>query len=246
LAEPLRGMPYISVKDMETGREITNSILESHRINSPYILESSDKTFFRNLQEELGVLEKGRVDLKLLARILLKYDPNSLVHGVFLAKKDLAGGRLRLPRTLSSFIEAEDVVVAASGGVKFDIVDPGGETRKGFGHVPFSRDEYAARRIAVYFSIDLEQLRGFGLPPKAEEFLLNLMFFKILGFLNRGLRLRTACDLKVKTMPGALEPSGVPVPSLESIEMALPAMVESCSGYFADPPVSTVKYDLGH
>jgi hypothetical protein len=65
----------------------------------------------------------------------------SLIHGVFLAKKDLAGGRLRIARALSAFIEASGVNIAASGGVKNDHVNPSGDTKSGFGNVPFSRDD---------------------------------------------------------------------------------------------------------
>jgi len=82
-------------------------------------------------------METGRVDLQLLSKTLLKYDINSLLHGVFLAKKELAGGRLRLPRALSGFVEARNASVAASGGVKKDEVNPSGDTKRGFGHVIF-------------------------------------------------------------------------------------------------------------
>jgi len=40
---PLRGLPYVTVVNGD-GEEITNSLLEAHRLNSPYILESSDKS----------------------------------------------------------------------------------------------------------------------------------------------------------------------------------------------------------
>ena len=106
LAAPLRGLSYVSV--VADGEEVTNSLLEAHRLNSPYILETKDKTFFETLKANLGALEKGPVDLRLLAKVLLRFDVNCLLHGIFLAKKELAGGRLRLKRSLSSFIEARD------------------------------------------------------------------------------------------------------------------------------------------
>ena len=93
-------------------------MLEAHRINSPYLLEGKDRKFFDNLKAELGGLEEGPIDRKKLAEVLLKYDIGSLIHGVFLAKKDLAGGRLRVARALSAFIEASGAAVAASGGVQ--------------------------------------------------------------------------------------------------------------------------------
>ena len=61
----------------------------------------------------------------------------------------LAGGRLRVARALSAFIEADGVRVAASGGVKNDHVNPSGDTRAGFGNAPFARDEYTADRITL-------------------------------------------------------------------------------------------------
>ena len=103
--EPLKGLSVIKVLDKD-GKPLTNSVLEAHRINSPYILESKDKEFFNSLKAELADMEEGIVNLHKLALALLRMDVNALLHGVFLAKKDLAGGRLRLPRALSGFIEA--------------------------------------------------------------------------------------------------------------------------------------------
>ena len=125
---PLKGLPVVKVVDKD-GKALTNSVLEAHRINSPYILEGKDKSVFKMLKDQLADMEEGRVDLRRFASTLLKLDPNALLHGVFLAKKDLAGGRLRLPRALSAFIEADTVRVAASGGVKNDAV----KSERGYG-----------------------------------------------------------------------------------------------------------------
>ena len=118
---PLKGLPLVKVN--RGGKPLTNSVLEAHRLNSPYILEGKDQTFFKRLQTELNVAEKGIVDLRKLSATLFKYDTNALLHGIFLAKKEIAGGRMRLPRALTAFIEAEGVNVAASGGVKNDSVN---------------------------------------------------------------------------------------------------------------------------
>src|SRR5436305_1412826 len=141
----LDGSSHVTVT--RKGAFLTDSMLEAHRINSPYLLEGKDRKFFDNLKAELGGLEEGPIDRKKLAEVLLKYDVGSLIHGVFLAKKDLAGGRLRVARAVSAFIEASGAAVAASGGVKNDHVNPSGDTKSGFGNVPFSRDEYIAERI---------------------------------------------------------------------------------------------------
>jgi CRISPR-associated protein Csb1 len=68
------------------------TVLEAHRINSPYILEGEDRSVFDRLKQEAAGMQLGPVDIRALAKLILKYDPNAIVHGVFLAKKDLAGG----------------------------------------------------------------------------------------------------------------------------------------------------------
>lgn len=243
-AEPLRGLPVVKVKDA-SGKALTNSILEAHRLNSPYILEGKDKSLFETLRAELAEMELGAVDARALARTVLRLDPNSLIHGLFLAKKELAGGRLRLPRALSAFIEAEDARVAASGGVKNDHVNPKGDTARGFGNVPFARDEYTAGRITAYFNIDLAQIRGYRLGSAVEELLVALSLFKIRKFLATGLRLRTACDLEPAGEVEVRRPRGWVLPSLAELETALPGLIararaEAC---FAEPPVTEIVYE---
>jgi len=239
---PLAGLPYVRVKD-EQGGFLTNSVLEAHRINSPYILEGKDKTVFDRLKSELADMEQGSVDIRKLARTLLSLDVNALLHGVFLAKKDLAGGRLRLPRALSAFIEAEDVRVAASGGVKNDPVNPSGDTAKGFGNVPFSRDEYVSPRITAYFNLDLAQLRGYGFSHVVNTLLAAIALYKIRRFLDTGLRLRTACDLDLDTL-AVTRPEGFSVPATRELEAALPGLIDAArqEGVFAEPAVTEVIY----
>lgn len=238
---PLRGLPIVKVVD-EDDRPLTNSLLEAHRLNSPYILEGKDKTVVELLKRRLLSMEVGRVDLRKLARVLLEFDTNALLHGVFLAKKELAGGRLRLPRSLSAFIEAENARVATSGGVKNDSVDPKGDTAKGFGNVPFSRDEWVAERLVAYFNLDLRQVRAFGI-DEAEHLLIALALFKIRRFLGSGLRLRTACDLDV-TRITITRPQSFTVPDLAALEAALPELIESvgAKGLFGESRVLTVTY----
>jgi len=240
IIEPLEGLPFVKVLD-QNGNFLTNSLLESHRINSPYILESSDKTFTDKLKEELNTLEVGPIDMALFARTLMKYDVNTLLHGVFLAKKDLAGGRLRLPRALSGFVEAEDVTVAPSGGVKMDRVDPQGDAKKGFGHVPFHRDEYTGK-VTAYFNLDLSQIKGYGLGEEAENLLITIAMYKIRKVLDKGLRFRTACDLEVDGDVMVKRPDGFKLPETTELESMLPDLISRASDHFADPPVTEVTY----
>jgi len=234
------GISYVVVND-EHGKYLTSSIVESHRMNSPYILESKDKTFFNQLREELDVMEKGPINRRALANTLLKYDLNSLLHGIFLAKSDLAGGRLRLPRVISSFIEAEGVQTAASGGVKNDHVDPQGDTAKGFGNVPFHREEFTAEKITAYFNVDLQQIRAYGLGEDVEKLLTLLALYKIRSLLDGDLRLRTACDLEVKgDKVSARKPVGFELPSIDDLKADLEAAIVACKDKME---VSTVTYE---
>jgi|SRR5579883_639203 CRISPR-associated protein Csb1 len=237
--EPLRGLSVIKVND-KNGKPLTNSVLEAHRINSPYILEGKDKTVFDRLKSELASMEEGFVDLRKLASILLKLDSNALLHGVFLAKKELAGGRLRLPRALSGFIEASNVKTATSGGVKNDGVNPSGDTSKGFGNVPFARDEFVSPDIDAFFNLDLAQLRGYGFPQPVYELLVALALFKVRGFLEEGLRLRTACDLECVSIE-VKRPEGFQLPSWGELKAALPGLIEAAKAD-AGFEVTTVTY----
>lgn len=240
--KPLRGLPVVKVM-LDGGSSLTNSVMEAHRLNSPYILEGDDKSVFAILEKEFADQAEGRVDIKKLATTLFKMDTNSVLHGVFLAKKDLAGGRLRLPRALSGFIEAEGVRTASSGGVKNDSVNPSGETSKGFGNVPFARDEFTAQTIKGYFNLDLSQIRAFGLGTKSEQLLIAIALFKIRKFLFEGLRLRTACDLELIALE-VMRPSIFVLPELADIENALPGLIKLVADQrlFANPPITSVTW----
>ncbi|MES0872861.1 type I-G CRISPR-associated RAMP protein Csb1/Cas7g [Sinimarinibacterium thermocellulolyticum] len=220
---PLQGLPVIKVLD-KGGQPLTNTVLEAHRTNSPYILEGKDGSVLNLLKRELAGMEEGPVDIRKLASVLLGLDTNALLHGVFLAKSDLAGGRLRLPRALSAFIEAEDVREAQSGGVKNDHVNPSGDTARGFGNVPFSRSEFSAPRITAYFNLDLAQIRGYRLGDAVTELLIVLALFKIRAFLDEGLRLRTACDLECESLT-VTRPPEFAVPNRGTLESALPGLI---------------------
>ncbi len=225
----LEGLSHVVVR--RNGDFLTDTILESHRLNSPYLLEGKDKTFINQLKEELSVLDTGPIDRKKLAEALLTYDVNSLLHGVFLAKKELAGGRLRVARALSAFIEADGVHVAASGGVKNDHVNPQGDTGKGFGNVPFARDEYTAESITLYVNLDLAQIRGYGLGEDAERLLILLALYKLRALTDEGMRLRTACDLRVQSSDiRATMPEGWHLPALDDLITDLEAAINACKG----------------
>ena len=238
LVQPLEELPYIRVT--HAGKPLTNSILEAHRINSPYILEGANRDFFETLAKELDAAATGAVDLRQAAKTIMRYDPNSVLHGVFLAKKELAGGRIRLLRLLSGFIEAADVRPAESGGVKNDRVNPSGDTRLGYGNVPFHRTEYVANEITAYFNIDLATMRGYDLGQAAEELLIALALFKIRAFLEDGLRLRTACDLKVMGDLVATN-TDFTAPPRDALAQALPDLIGKVE-LFRQPRITEVAW----
>lgn len=235
LKTQVQGLSHVRV--LRNGAFLTDTILESHRLNSPYLLENSDKAFFNKLKSDLAVSDTGPVDRRNLASILLRYDIGSLLHGVFLAKKELAGGRLRVARALSAFIEADDVRIAASGGVKNDHVHPGkveGDTKNHFGNIPFARDEFTAERISLYANLDLSQIRGYGLGPEVESLLIILSLYKLRTLVEGSLRLRTACDLRAANSSiTAVAPKGFMLPSLADLTNTLEPTIASCQGQMA-------------
>lgn len=241
LVAPLAGLPYVvsRLPDAST----TSSILEAHRLNSPYLVNSEG---FAEIEKAIGFDKDSPFDRRKLARALLRFDPNSLIHGIFLEK---VGGVVRLPRALSAFIEAEDVNVAASGGVKVDRVQPAsgsdsttyGKANEGYGNVPYHRDEYVAGKITAYFNLDLALLRGYGLGQNALDLLITLSLFKMQRFLGAGLRLRTACDLDVVEVQ-VTRPSGFTLPSASALAESLPGRIAACKELFREPPVLQVTY----
>jgi CRISPR-associated protein Csb1 len=242
----LIGLPYIRV-DKPDGSHLTNSVLEAHRINSPYILEGKDKSVFDKLKAGAAGLETGPVKISQLAKLVFSFDANAVLHGIFLAKSDLAGGRLRMTRLLTGFIEAKDVRIAESGGVKNDRVDPSGDTKSGFGNVPFHRTEFTAKKITSFFNLDLALLRGYGLGDDATKLLITLALFKVRRFLSTGLRLRTACDLDCIGDLQVIRPEGFIVPDEQTLLDECTQRVAVCkeAGLFADPPVTVVHWEPG-
>src|SRR5262249_16777138 len=163
---------------------------------SPFII-SNEK--FREAFRAKAEYAKGKpLDWKKIARAVFFYDPNSLLHGVFMA--NLEDGRIKLPRAVSGFIEASDIREAPSCGVKNNPLDPTGKLRATdfdkdvYGNVPYARMEYTAADVRAYFNLDLALLSGYGLEEPARDLLIALALFKIRRFITTGLRLRTACD----------------------------------------------------
>ncbi|KKH91821.1 hypothetical protein EO95_16840 [Methanosarcina sp. 1.H.T.1A.1] len=235
LVAPLKGLPYIRVKLDEDGAT-TTSIEEAHRMNSEYIAKIP--TFKKILEDELKIQKEKPINYPLLYKTLLKYDPNTLIHGIFFEELD---GRIKLARTLSGFIEASGVKAVQSGGVKFSHVQPA--VKGGEGNVPYARVEYTAENITAYFNLDLSAIRSLGLDNDAEKLLIVLSLYKIKKFLAEGLKLRTACDLKLK---GEIESNieKFTLPPLKDLEVEVMELIEKCTekSLFANPSVTELVY----
>jgi CRISPR-associated protein Csb1 len=240
IIEELKGLPYIKVVSSD-GKHVTNSLLEAHRINSEYIMGGKASEQFKSLfEEEIEYRKDGRVNWRKFWDALFKYDPNSLLHGCFLEE---IGGRLRVTRAISGFIEATGVREAESGGVKNNIVQP--ELKGGEGNVPYHRTEFTAERITAFFNLDLALLRSYGLAEHAKKLLIALALFKIRRFLSTGLRLRTACDLGVVGDLKVTRPeNGFAIPDEHHLLTECQKLIEECrkTGLFAKPPVTEVKW----
>ena len=245
IAPELEGLPYIVAELGGDTKAETSSLIEAHRLNSPYII--SDKGFQKAFMERAGYAAGKPVDWVKAAKALFFYDPNSLLHGVFLA--NLGDGRIKVPRALSAFIEAEDVREAASGGVKNNPIDPAGKMRAGsepdnvYGNVPFHRIEYTARRMTAYFNLDLSAIAGYGLGPVARELLVALALYKTRVLLDGGLRLRTACDLCPDGAVKVVSPPGYSLPDREELLSLVRKGIKACAGkgLFSKPPVTMLR-----
>ena len=246
LMPELVGLSYIQVQLTMGSDTTTNSLIEAHRINSPFII--SDNDFKRKFLKDSEYGANKPINWQKIARALFKYDVNSLLHGVFLA--NLEDGRVKVARALSGFIEATDVQEVVSGGVKNNPIDPTGTLRAKdfdkdvYGNVPYQRVEYTARDIRAFFNLDLGLLKSYApggdgyLNHDAYELLVALALFKIRAFLEGGTRLRTACDL---TPAGELmEKDGYTVPSKDELLSFLKTKIQACKGMFAVPAITPI------
>jgi len=243
LMDEFDGLPYVRVKLSGDSDSVTNSLIEAHRINSPYII--SDKKFQELFKKEANYDKYKPLNWKKIARALFKYDVNSVLHGAFLA--NLEDGRIKMPRAVSAFIEAKNVMEAVSGGVKNNPIDPTGKMRAVgygkdvYGNVPYQRVEFTADQIKVFFNIDVGLLQSYDLGQDAFELLLGLALYKIRAFLDSGTRLRTACDFKLKNDLIVTEPDGFVIPSKEDLLKHVKTKSDACEPMFASPPVTELE-----
>jgi CRISPR-associated protein Csb1 len=230
MRKELHGIPYVIVKMKGDSTAETSSLIEAHRLNSPFII--SNQTFKDKFVKMANYGESKSLDWRAIGRTLFYFDPNSLVHGVFMA--NLEDGRIKTPRALTAFIEGEDVMEVASGGVKNNQIDPSGKLRAKdydknvYGNVPYHRMEYTASKIKVYFNLDVSLIKGYQLDKSAEDLLMLLSLYKIRMFLNSGLRLRTACDLITKNDIKMTLPTGLVLPNEAELLSGIRGSIDEC------------------
>lgn len=234
--ETLARLPYIEVRD-DSGRFLTSSRLEPHRLSGAYVRTATteDGTEVSDLLTARLRLEKGiPTDWRAVYASVFDLDPLSLLHGVFFAGptwKDFGNPKIR--RAVTAVMEAHDVSPVVSGGVKRDDVNPTvGENRnatEGYGFVPFGRTEYTAREIVLDVAIDVDQIRGYGLPEDATKLLVDVALWEVRNLVDKPLRLRTACDLELDGPVTVRRPDDWELPSLDLLAEAISSSSPSFS-----------------
>lgn len=238
LKPSLNGLSHVRVR--RNNAFFTDSVLESHRLNSPYVLDAVDangQLFFDLLYEMFKGFDEFGVDRQVLAKELFRLDVGSLIHGVFLSqprkKKSLAGGRLRITRALSAFIEARSVQTAPNGGSQADRINPSwpkSKSDQGYGNKIFARDHFTAEEITLFVNLDLAQIRGYGLGDNANRLLQLLALYKLRALVDDFPRLRTECLFAVDAQTiTASAPSGFALPSLKELELSLRDAIAVCT-----------------
>jgi len=232
----LTGLPYVRVVAADDGRYLTSSRTEAHRLASAFVKQAmlGDTQMTEVIRERLGLRDDTPLAPREIAAAVFALDPLCLVHGVFFAESaKVWPGQPKIARAVTGFIEAVDVVRALSGGVKHDDVRHGmsegveGSSREGYGTIPFHRTEFTAASITAFFVIDLAQIASYGLPAPATALLEAIARWEIRSLLDRGLRLRTACDL-VPVDGSIADRSGQPLPPLDDLESEVRRLVGEC------------------
>ncbi len=221
--EELARLPYVEVRG-KGERFLTSSRLDPHRLAGAYVRNAwLDGTQMLDVITDRLGLEKGvPMDWRRAYEGVFNLDPLCLVHGVFFSDpkwRDYGNPKVR--RAVTAVMEAHGARPVVSGGVKRDDVNPTkGESRtstEGYGFVPFGRTEYTAERIELGVSVDVEQIRGYGLEDGKTELLIAVALWELRMLLDRPLRLRTACDLEREERIDIRRPEGWRLPAAEEL-----------------------------
>ncbi|MDQ2707917.1 MAG: type I-U CRISPR-associated RAMP protein Csb1/Cas7u [Actinomycetota bacterium] len=242
--EAVRGLPYVRVLRAGSAEFLTSSRLEAHRLASPYVHEATrnGESMFEEIGKRLGLAKDTPLNRQRMAAAVARLDPFCLVHGAFFSHKKWPG-QPKFLRAVSGVIEAHEVEPAISGGRKSDRVrhkneEDGGGAAEGYGSVPFHRTEWTAKTIQASFVVDVELLHSYGLPQPVPELLETLALWEIRSLLDGGMRLRTACDLKLKG-----EPSD-DLPAKKVLDERLADLIPKARDLFGDGEPLIVEYSF--
>ena len=243
------GLPYVRVLD-SAGSFLTSSRTEAHRLASAFVKESKSPSgpMLDVIRDRFGLSADSPMDHRRIARELFKLDPFCLLHGVFFADSKWPG-QPKIARALTGFIEASGVRRADSGGVKKDhvrhaITEGSGGSSEGYGSVPFARTEWTSESIVASFSLDLKQLRSYGLPDYATQLLADIAHWEIASLLEGGLRLRTACDLTTVS-DDVRGRDGVVLASSDELGERIKAGIRHCGDLLSEAKILEVTWNGG-
>lgn len=227
----------------ERDRVVVTTLTEGHRLASDYFLhgQRNGRTFRDLLREEFAIVEikKDKTyfvrpdDWWTIYTTIFRYDPNSLVHGIFFAKE-----QIRISRLLTAHLEAFGAARVGSAGVKFDRL---GKTNSG--QPIFAKDEETAQRIQATFLIDLGLLRSYGyedqgLNDTQKRLLLIFSIWKIQRMLSAPFRFRSGCHLRCSSRIFTTD-DGSKLNEAE-ISSNIAEAIGHC--HFGDNPVTDVYY----
>jgi len=205
------GIPYVRAVDADN-RALTASTLEAHRLASPYIWETQpgtnlNKVLPEHLKDLFELRENRLVPWKKVAEGLLKVDPACLLHGIWFNDASFAGGKVRITRALSGYIEAQSPAPANFGFQKRDPVsdrtdkEAGQSAAEGYGSVIGPKQHFTSPEVKAYFQLDLERLRSYGLSKPQVHALAAWAIYKIRRVLTASrdgiADLRTECKFEV-------------------------------------------------
>ena len=219
-------MPHVIVKDQD-GNFITNTLIEPHRINSPYVIRSEK---IQELMEKH--LSDRIINVGNFAKFLAKYDVNSIIHGVFLSQ--MFSGRYQLGRLLTASIHATDINSVHYKAVKIDRYDPTGKqngnngAKGGYGNVLYEKAEYTAGKITMYVDIDVGRLLSYGLSNSLNELIYTIILYKLKKFTNDFISLRSNCVFKVKKQNIIIPKLFKKLPSVKILEKDIQRLLKLC------------------
>ena len=175
------GLPFVKTNE-------TTSLREPHRLVSRRLLNAGVK---KMLDEELPEAPADFPDIRGFARFCFRHDPNSVLHGCWARR--YARGQYKLRRCVTSFIQARGVSRMDDADIRRDINPKG---RGGDGIAIFDDTRYTAEKITLYFHINVQLLKSYGLGEDAENLLKNMALWRLNKLLSRPFVPRSLCMLE--------------------------------------------------